>query len=355
MREARARRGALGHGDLRGRPRQTAVLADRVLRRQAGIPRIPCERATQADTTGTQPLRMTHPTMATGEWTKAGLAGVASPNEMAAHIVDGGSPLDLVEPPDWFSFSSFDSYARCPRQYAFRYLCHLPADQPRPAVEFGTAAHGAFETFTRERRVRLIQGKPAPSRAELGRFFDDAWSKTALAVQTDAETWRHRASPMLDSFWEAESADPAQTLGEELRFRLHFVDVDKAFTVTGYIDRVDRLLSGCVEVIDYKSGAATFQGAAESNLQLSIYALACRDALGLGRPELVTLYSVQPVRRSSSVRSDASLDTLRADLVALVRRIRGGEFTPTPSGHACGWCDFKAMCPASVRPASASS
>jgi hypothetical protein len=32
------------------------------------------------------------------------------------------------------------------------------------------------------------------------------------------------------------------------------------------------------------------------SLQLSIYALACRDALGLGRPERVTLYCVDDYR-----------------------------------------------------------
>ena len=56
------------------------------------------------------------------------------------------------------------------------------------------------------------------------------------------------------------------------------------------IDRIDRLPSGGIEVIDYKTGRVSSQKGVDESLQLSIYALACRDAVGLGAPERVTLY-----------------------------------------------------------------
>jgi RecB family exonuclease len=273
-----------------------------------------------------------------------------SPEAMAARLVAGGSPFDFVEPPSWFSYSSFDSYERCPRQYAFRYLCHVPSDQPRPAADFGTAAHGAFEAFTRERRDRLARGEPGPSRSDLEGYFESAWVKTRLSADADADTWRRRAGPLLDCFWAGESASQAKTIGEELHFRLGLpLDSDAFVFVTGYIDRVDRLPSGEVEVIDYKSGSTASLDAARSSLQLSIYALACRDALDLGRPERVTLYCVEQSLRVSAERTDTALDALRDDLTARAREIRDSDFTPTPSSHACGWCDFSATCPAARR------
>jgi len=160
---------------------------------------------------------------------------------------------------------------------------------------------------------------------------------------------------MLDHFWAAESAasaasaDRAGTLGEELRFRLNLpLDPATMVTVSGFIDRIDRLVSGAAELIDYKTGHAGPPEEAESSLQLSTYALACRDALNLGRPERVTLYFVEQGARVSAERTDAALDGLRTGLATRARQIRGSDFAPAPSSRACGWCDFAAMCPMSA-------
>jgi len=116
-----------------------------------------------------------------------------------------------------------------------------------------------------------------------------------------------------------------------------------------YIDRIDRLASGGVELVDYKTGRAGSTQEAESSLQLSIYALGCRDGLGLGRPERVTLDFVEHGLRCRADRTDAELDRVRARLAARAREIHDSGFSPTPSRRACGWCDFAAICPVSVQ------
>ena len=258
--------------------------------------------------------------------------------------------MDYVEPPDWFSFSSLDTFERCPRQYALRYLCRLPAEPSRPAADFGSAAHAAFEAFTRERRDRLARGDAPPDRSDLERFFEAAWAASPLAVDADADAWRARAEPMLDLFWEAESSGNRETIGEELRFRLRLeLDPETRVAFGGFIDRVDRLPSGAVELIDYKTGCAWAPEDVESSLQLSIYALGCRDALELGRPERVTLSFVEHGVRYSAERTDEALDNVRAGLALRAREIRGSDFAPTPCPRSCGWCDFSAICSVAVR------
>lgn len=95
-------------------------------------------------------------------------------------------------------------------------------------------------------------------------------------------------------------------------------------------NRVDRLPSGGIEVIDYKTGHASSQKGVDESLQLSIYALACRDAPGLGTPERVTLYFTESATRMSTIRTDADLDAARADILAPrphpLRRLRGHAF-----------------------------
>jgi len=53
--------------------------------------------------------------------------------------------------------------------------------------------------------------------------------------------------------------------------------------VKGDIDRIDRLPGGGIEVIDEKTGRVTSQKDVSENLQLTIYALACRDARASAR------------------------------------------------------------------------
>jgi RecB family exonuclease len=116
------------------------------------------------------------------------------------------------------------------------------------------------------------------------------------------------------------------------------------FDLRGSIGPIDRLPGG-IEVIDYKTGRIGSQKGVDKSFQLSIYALACRDALGLGTPERVTLYFTESATRLSTTRSDEQLDAARDDVLMRVARMRDGEFTATPSDKVCGWGDYRAMCP----------
>ena len=115
--------------------------------------------------------------------------------------------------------------------------------------------------------------------------------------------------------------------------------------IGGFIGRIDRLPSGGVEILDYKTGKPGTQKSVNESLQLSIYALACRDTLGLGTPERVTLYYTEAATRMSTTRTDDQLDAAREELLALAAQIRSGDFRATPSKKTCGWCDYRAICP----------
>lgn len=269
--------------------------------------------------------------------------------EIVEHVAAGGSPFDYVDRPAWFSFSTLDLFRRCPRQYALQQLCGLESRRPRPAADFGSAAHAAFETFTRERRERPARGETPPSREDLERFFEEARVRSSLAAEVDADSWRERAKPMLDDFFAAEVEGCCRTIGEETRFRLRVeLDRETRVAVSGVIDRLDKLPSGAVELIDYKTGRPWSANDAESNFQLSIYALGCRDALGLGPPERVTLNFVEHGVRFSAQRTDCAMDGVREELAIRAREIRNSDFTPTPGEPACSWCDFGPICDAAI-------
>src|SRR5439155_19138517 len=79
---------------------------------------------------------------------------------IAADTAAGANLLDVAPLPGHFSFSGFDTYERCPTQYAFKEIYRIPTSRTAAAASFGTVAHSAFETFTKERRERIARGDP---------------------------------------------------------------------------------------------------------------------------------------------------------------------------------------------------
>ena len=213
-----------------------------------------------------------------------------------------------------------------------------------PPFAFGTVAHEAFEAFTRERRERLARGEPAPSREELERLLRDRWVPAEFGDPETEAAYERRVAGLLDRFCAGEVERAGETIAEEQGFTLVIdaADGTPPVSIAGYIDRIDRLPSGGIEVIDYKTGTA-WPDAAERSLQLTIYALACRDALGLGTPERLTLDFTESGTRLSTVRTDEQLDAARADLLRRVIPIRAGEFGARP-GRRCDWCDYAGVC-----------
>ena len=250
------------------------------------------------------------------------------------------TPRRTAEPqPGHVSYSSLSTYDACPRRYAYAYVERVPSPEPRPAFfTFGSAAHAAFETFTRERRERTERGEAPPTREELGVFFAAASPPAGDPRRVDA---------MLDTFYAGELASASTVTGEEVEFSLT-LEPDEGgapVAVHGWIDRIDRLPGGGIEVIDYKTGRAGRQQDVDESLQLTIYALACRDALGLGTPERVTLSYPESSTRLSTTRTDEQLDAVQTEILVRVARIRSGDFAATPSPRTCDWCDYRVMCP----------
>lgn len=259
----------------------------------------------------------------------------------------GANLLDVAALPGHFSFSAFNTYDRCPAMYAFRDVYRIPTSRTAAAASFGTAAHAAFEAFTKEYRARVARGETPPGRDDLTKFLEAEWKPTEFGDRTVEQTFERRVGTLLHNFYTGELSTLGQAELEEQWFDLTLEPGDGSppIVVHGSIDRIDRLPSGGIEVIDYKTGRAAAPKSVEDSLQLSIYAHACRDTLGLGTPEKVTLYYTESATRLSATRTDEQLDGARADILARVARIRSGDFAATPSLRVCGWCDYAEMCP----------
>jgi ATP-dependent helicase/DNAse subunit B len=122
----------------------------------------------------------------------------------------------------------------------------------------------------------------------------------------------------------------------------------------GYIDRLDTAPDGSLRVIDYKTGGTTISSAhlkEGRRLQLPIYALAARDALGLGEVSSGFYWHIQSAQASSLKleKFDGGVDEAFATAVAHVGRhvngIRSGHFEPKPPAEGCpSYCPAVGFC-----------
>jgi ATP-dependent helicase/DNAse subunit B len=132
-------------------------------------------------------------------------------------------------------------------------------------------------------------------------------------------------------------------------------DGDDAFRLRGYIDRVDRARDGRLRVVDYKAGgpspfsqAAVAQG---KKLQLPLYALAARDALGLGEPVEGFYWHVRQAEPSPFTLGrfqggpQAAMEGALAKAWEAVRSARDGQFVPQPPDGGCpSYCPAAGFC-----------
>lgn len=231
------------------------------------------------------------------------------------------------------SYSSISTYETCPAKYRFRYEERLPTS-PSPALSFGESLHRALHRF---------HGRPvpvAPSLPELLEMLEDAWISEGYADPAEEQTYREHARQVLAQYHRENAADYRIPAALEFRFEIQIEGV----TLSGVIDRMDRIPGGGYEIIDYKTNRRLPpRERIDRDLQLSIYHLAAREVWGI-EPERLTLYYLLPNQRMSTSRTRAELDELRRRIATVAERIEAGRFEPRQN-PLCDRCEFQARCP----------
>jgi RecB family exonuclease len=231
------------------------------------------------------------------------------------------------------SYSSISTYETCPAKYRFQYEERLPT-APSPALSFGDSLHRALHRF-HARPVPV-----APSLPELLEMLEDVWVSEGYADPAEEQTYREHARQVLAQYHRENAGEYRIPAALEFRFEIEVEGV----TLSGVIDRMDRIPGGGYEIIDYKTNRRLPpRERIDRDLQLSIYHLAAREVWGI-EPERLTLYYLLPNQRMSTARTREDLDELRRRIATVAERIDAGRFEPRQN-PLCDWCEFQARCP----------
>ena len=171
-------------------------------------------------------------------------------------------------------------------------------------------------------------------------IYERQWSSAGFPDEYQQDEYRKAGRDQLEAFHRSCHDVPPDVIYQEKRFEL---PLDHDIVVTGRMDQVNRLSADEVEIVDYKTGRPRDTRQAAENLQLSIYALAAREVLGL-EPARLVLYNLTENQVVATTRDAKTLAVAKGKIAEIADQIRAGNFRAKP-GFGCGYCDFKPLCP----------
>lgn len=257
-------------------------------------------------------------------------------------VVKSGKKITL-------SYSQLGTFETCPKKYHYRYELHLP-EPPNAHMSFGISLHNTLKDFGLaliDRQQKSAQSAVAEEfytdadLAVLRRCFEANWSPFGYSSKADVESNKEQAWECLEKFFDAEKKLNRIPWSVERSFSCDL----GALTMSGRIDRIDKLPDGTYEIIDYKSGKSSSYNI-KKDLQLSIYALAARDSLNITVSKY-TLYFLETGEQLSAGRSESDIELCREELLNATASIAQSNFEATPGFH-CGFCPYRMICPDAV-------
>jgi putative RecB family exonuclease len=231
------------------------------------------------------------------------------------------------------SYSSMNTYELCPAKFKFQYEDRVPQGRSA-ALSFGDSLHRALHLF-HNRPVPV-----APSVDELLEMLEACWVSEGFVDASEERTYVDHGRQVLSQYHRENADDYRIPAALEFRFT---IDVE-GVSLSGVIDRMDRIPGGGYEIVDYKTNRRLPpQARIDQDLQLSIYHMAAREIWGI-EPERLTLYYLLPGQRMTTVRTPGDMDELRRRIGVVAERIEAGMFEPKQN-PLCDWCDYQALCP----------
>jgi len=252
--------------------------------------------------------------------------------------------------PELFSHSRLSTFEDCPKRFHYQYVLREPRAFESIEGFVGKRVHEVLE-----RLYRAVSRGQRPSLAQVrSRFralWDEHWHPERVRVVregTPVDFYRETGERCLEGYYRRHYPfDADETLAVEKRVVFPLDDRGDV-AIQGIVDRVVRARDGALEIHDYKTARRIPpQSRLDEDRQLALYQLGLEhERVRAPAVRLVWHYLVHDQVRVSE-RSREKLAALRAEVAALVERVRAEtRFEPRPV-PLCGWCAYNDRCPAS--------
>jgi RecB family exonuclease/superfamily I DNA/RNA helicase len=263
-----------------------------------------------------------------------------------------------------------ERYRACPHWYYVANLLALEArEEPEEGAniaQLGTIYHRIFEGVYRSAgHAAGLDGLLAALPPVAQRVLDAAPASEGFRVTA----WWQQTRAEIEANVAASLAALADHEGDVVALEAYFgrasalaLELDgEPYTVSGVVDRVDRMADGTLRIIDYKTGVTDYDSVKGfvdgKRLQLGLYALAAEQALVLGEVGDGFYWFAHKVRASrwslaefedpdtGAMGPAAAIERATAYAQAAVVAALQGDFTPRPPDTGCPeYCPAVAFC-----------
>ena len=233
------------------------------------------------------------------------------------------------------SASDIETYRGCPLRYKFARVLRIPTE-PTTGQRFGIVIHQVLE------RYHAAGGESLGALLDL---FEASWRRGGFREAPTERELHAKARLALERYHARLHSHELEPVWFERQFSLRI----GPHHLRGRVDRVDRLPGEDerYELIDYKTSRPKSAEELDEDIQLSLYALAAREAWRLEAASRAYYYVLDDAIARLPGRTDE--ERVKATVLEVGEGIMSQRFEPTPSRAACSLCDFRIVCPAAER------
>ncbi len=246
-----------------------------------------------------------------------------------------------------YSPSRLDTYRQCPQKFKFHYIDHLSS--PTEGIEsfMGSRVHETLERLYCGLRYNKVLSLPEVL-ADYKQRWESEWHDHVQIIREGLtpDDYLYVGEQCLTDYYHRYAPfNQSRTLGVEypLRFSL---DPSGKYVMQGNVDRLSQPKEDVIWIHDYKAkGFLPTQDTVDADRQLAYYQMGVQQLWPQTKEVVLVWHYLIFDREFHSSRTQASLEALRQETIALIQEIESATTFPPKQSSLCDWCEYRNICP----------
>ncbi len=242
----------------------------------------------------------------------------------------------------YLSYSQIETFRLCPLHYKLRYMLNIPTPTSA-SLSFGTSMHNTMRDF-----YDMHARGDTMTKKTLLELLQKHWLRAGYENKQYEEEMKKRGEQYLNIYFDTQYKSKTKIITLEQPFMVPLMREGQSLKIGGKIDRIDEMSNGKIEIIDYKTGRMPSKREVDTNLQLSMYALAASEIRGAPfgiKPDdiTLTLYFFDTNERISTQRTGEQLALEKIEILNIAKSIEASDFHCS-ANMLCKTCEYQLFC-----------